>query len=138
MNIDTKELLHRLSVSDDIKEFINNNENEFINITYTDFLNSILAKKNISIASVAKKSGQGDYVYKVLNGERKPSRDVLIAIAFGLQLSLDETQLLLRISKNATLDPRDRRDSVMIYGITEHLSVDKLNDLLFEMKFNTL
>lgn len=138
MNIDTKELLHRLSVSNDIKKFIDNNENEFINMKYTDFLNSILAQKRISIAYVAKRSGQGDYVYKILNGERKPSRDVLISIAFGMQLSLDETQLLLRISKNAMLDPRDRRDSVIIYGINEQLSVEKLNDLLFEMNFNTL
>lgn len=138
MNIDTKELLHRLSESDDIKKFIDDNENEFINVKCTDFLNSILAQKCISIASVAKRSGQGDYVYKVLNGERRPSRDVLISIAFGMQLSLDETQLLLRISKNAILDPRDRRDSVIIYGIKEQLLVEKLNDLLFEMNFNTL
>lgn len=138
MNIDTKELLHRLTTSNDIKGFIDNNENEFINIKYTDFLNSVLAQKDISIASVAKKSGQGDYVYKVLNGERKPSRDVLISIAFGMQLSLDETQLLLRISKNAMLDPRDKRDSIIIYAINEQFPADKLNELLFEMKFSTL
>lgn len=138
MNIDTKELLHRLSKSTDIKKFLDENEDEFINLNCVDFLNSIIAQKNITIASVAKKSGQGDYVYKVLNGERKPSRDVLISIAFGMQLSLDETQLLLRISKNAMLDPRDRRDSIIIYGINEKLSVDLINDLLFEMKFNTI
>ena len=134
MPIDTKELLHRLSKATDVKEFIDENEKEFHNRSCTDFLNEILVQKKTSVSEVARNSGQGEYVYKVMRGERKASRDVLISIAVGLCLSLDETQHLLRISKWAILDPRDKRDSIIIYSINEKHTINQLNDLLYDME----
>ena len=133
MAIDTTELLHKLSTAKDIKFFLNEYEQEFRSISFSEFLNDIIYDKELTPAEVAKKSGQGEYVYKVIRGERKPSRDVIIAIAVGMTLSLDETQLLLRIAKWAMLDPRDKRDSIIIYSIKEKHKIDQLNDLLFDM-----
>lgn len=138
MSIDTKELLNKLSKADDIHKFITENESEFLNLSFVDFLNETAYQKELSIADISKKSGQGEYVYKVFRGERKPSRNVVISIAIGMKLCFEETQLLLRISKLATLDPRDKRDSIIIYAINEGQGIDKLNDLLFELKENTL
>ena len=92
----------------------------------------------MSLAQVANQSGQGEYVYKVFRGERRPSRDVVLAIAFGMQLCVEETQLLLRISKLAVLDPRDKRDSVILYSLKERHTVAQANDLLYEMHEQTL
>ena len=103
MAIDTTELLHKLSTAKDIKFFLNEYKQEFRSISFSEFLNDIIYDKELTPAEVAKKSGQGEYVYKVIRGERKPSRDVIIAIAVGMTLSLDETQLLLRIAKWAML-----------------------------------
>ena len=138
MNIDTKELLNRLSCAKDIKLFLTENESEFNNLSCTDYLNYLLRQRDASISEIAKKSGQGEYVYKVMRGERKPSRDVIISIAIGMSLLLDETQLLLRVSKLATLDPRDKRDSIIIYAINEKKSIYQLNDLLYELGQATL
>ena len=138
MAIDTTELLHKLSTAKDIKFFLNEYEQEFRSISFSEFLNDIIYDKELTPAEVAKKSGQGEYVYKVIRGERKPSRDVTIAIAVGMTLSLDETQLLLRIAKWAMLDPRDKRDSIIIYSIKEKHTIDQLNDLLFDMEQQTL
>lgn len=138
MAIDTTELLHKLSTAKDIKFFLNEYEQEFRSISFSEFLNDIIYDKELTPAEVAKKSGQGEYVYKVIRGERKPSRDVIIAIAVGMTLSLDETQLLLRIAKWAMLDPRDKRDSIIIYSIKEKHTIDQLNDLLFDMEQQTL
>lgn len=138
MSIDTTELLNRLSNATDIKQFIIENEDEFLRLSCADFLNDLAAQRSISVAEVSKKSGQGSYVYKVFQGERKPSRDVILGIAIGMCLSIDESQLLLRISKLATLDPRNKRDSVVLYAIKENLAIEQLNDLLFEMNMQTL
>lgn len=138
MAIDTTELLHKLSTAKDIKFFLNEYKQEFRSISFSEFLNDIIYDKELTPAEVAKKSGQGEYVYKVIRGERKPSRDVIIAIAVGMTLSLDETQLLLRIAKWAMLDPRDKRDSIIIYSIKEKHTIDQLNDLLFDMEQQTL
>lgn len=133
MNISTTELLNRLTQTNDINTFVDEYEKEFMTLSGTEFLNELLTDKKLSLAEVVKRSGQSDYVYKVFRGERKPSRDILIAIAVGMGLSVDETQLLLRVSKLAALDPRDKRDSVIIYGLKEELEIVKINDLLYEL-----
>jgi len=89
-------------------------------------------------ADVAQRFGQGDYVYKVFQGTRKASRDILLAIAIGMSLTVSETQMLLRIAQAAQLDPRNRRDSVMIYALNNNTTIESTNDILFDIDGNTL
>lgn len=134
----TDELLKELKNADDIQAFLDSHEQEFISETPVDYLNYIINSRKTSIAEIAKKSGVGNYVYKVFNNERKPSREVMIAIALGIGLSLEEAQLLLRISKFAILDSRDKRDSIIIYGFINHLTVFEVDDLLDNNDFITI
>ncbi len=134
----TDELLKELKNSKDIQSFLDSHEQEFISENPVDYLNYIIQSRKTSVAEVAKNSGVGNYVYKVFNNERKPSRDVMLAIALGIGLSLEEAQLLLRISKFAILDSRDKRDSVIIYGFVNHLTVFKVDDLLANNNFITI
>ena len=128
----TKELLKKLKNANDIEAFLKANEDKFINKNTSDYLNELINVKEISVASVAKASGAGEYVYKIFNGDRKPSRDITISIALGMKLSLDETQFLLRISKFAILDSRNKRDSVIIYAISHGLTITETDDLLYQ------
>lgn len=138
MSVDTGELLNKISKAKDIHQFISDYETEFMEMQPLDFLNDVLVLKNMSVADISKKSGQGEYVYKVFRGERKASRDVMIAIAVGMELEINQAQFLLRLSKLAALDPRDKRDSVIIYSLKEKHGIEQLNDLLFELGESTL
>ena len=133
MNIETQELLNRLETEDDIALFFKENEGEFLTIDLRELLNELVAHKELKLSDIVRKSGQGDYVYKIFNGDRKPSRDILIGIAIGMNLTFKETQFVLRIAKQAALDPRDKRDSILIYSINTGLEYPKVNDLLSEM-----
>ena len=134
----TDELLKELKNVSDIETFFRFHEEEFIDETTSGYLNKLLVLRDINISSIAKKSGIGEYVYKVFRGERTASRDILISIAISMQLSLEETQLLLRISKFAILDSRNKRDSIIIYGLTHDLSVFGIDDILEEQDMSTL
>ncbi len=138
MSIDTKQLLNKISQTKDIHQFIERYDEEFIHISPIEYLKEILIQKNMTPAEVAKKSGQGEYVYKVFRGERKPGRDVLIAIGIGMQISITEMQYLLRRTKLAQLDPRDKRDSIILYSLKEKQTIEQLNDLLYEFRQPTL
>lgn len=134
----TDELLKALKNTNDIEEFFKTHENKFLTQEHHKYLNELATLKNLKISTIANNSGAGEYTYKIFSGERKPSRDILIAIALGMGLSLEETQLLLRISKFAVLDSRDKRDSIIIYGLTHSLSVHQTDDMLYNQKMFTL
>ncbi len=134
----TENLLKELKSISNIEEFFKKYESDFITETVSGYLTQLLEIKGIGLSEVAKNSGTGEYVYKIFRGDRTASRDVLISIAFSMKLSLEETQLLLRIAKFAILDSRNKRDSVVIFGITHDLDVFKTDDLLEEQNLVTL
>ena len=134
----TEELLNKIKESSDVEAFVRVNEHVFLCVSPEEYLNRMMEKKGLRVADVAARSGQGDYVYKVFSGRRRASRDVLIAICFGMGLSLDEAQPLLRAAGFARLDPRNRRDSVIIYGLCHGVEIDEVNDILFELGESTL
>lgn len=134
----TEDLFNELKNVQDIKKFLDTHETSFISETPVSVLNYLLKSKNMTVSQVARLSGTGEYVYKVFNAERKPSRNVIISIALGMGLSIEEIQLLLRVSKFATLDSRDKRDSIIIYGFMNNLSAFEVDDLLEENGFLTI
>lgn len=134
----TEELLNKIKESSDIAAFVEENDGKFLQETPEEFLNRMIEKKQMRVAEAAERSGRGEYVYKVFAGTRKASRDVLAAISLGMGLTLDETQDLLRLASFARLDPRSRRDSVIIYGLCRGMTVAEVNDILFEFNERTL
>lgn len=138
MKKSTEELLNLIQKASDIEYYIKENESEMLSLSLDVYLSKLLEEKNLKIADVMAKSEQGDYIYKVFKNQRKASRDILISIAIGMELDINQAQKLLRISKNARLDPREKRDSVIIYAITNNISVCELNDILYDIGERTL
>jgi hypothetical protein len=72
-------------------------------------------------------------VCKVFAGTRRANRDILIATAFGMSMTADETQMLLRLAGTARLDPRVRRDAVTLHALIKKRRITYLNDILFDI-----
>lgn len=102
-------------------------------ISFPAYINEKLADHHLSAADVIRASEiQRNYGYQILNGQKQPSRDKVIALCLALSLSLNETQRALTISQNGLLYPRIRRDSVLIFSVNKNLSVSQSNELLYE------
>lgn len=134
----TEDLLNELRNAKNINVFLDKHEEEFIKETPGAFLNHIISSGHITIAEIAKASGVGEYIYKILNNTRKPSRNVIIAVGRGMNMTLDEIQMLLRISKFAILDSRDKRDSIIIYGFVNDMSVFDIDEMLEQNNLLTI
>ena len=135
----TEELKHEIKAVTDIEDYLKGNQGNLITSTLTAHLNSLLSQKNLSKADVVKNSNlYRTYVYQIFSGEKTPSRDILIAMAFGLHLSEEEAQTLLKISKNRELYARDERDAVILFAIQRDMTIMEVNDLLFEHGLQTL
>jgi transcriptional regulator with XRE-family HTH domain len=124
----------------DIRQWLDNHKGDMIDETLTDHLNGLLIQKGIAVSDVVKDSGlDKSYVFQIFNGRRtNPSRDKLIAIAFGLHLSIDETQKTLKIAGYKELFPKQRRDVSIFLSIKNHKTVFEADDELDELGLKTL
>lgn len=135
----TAELKNEIKAATDIEDFLKSNQKNLIKSTLAAHLKTLLSKKGIRKADVVRDSQLGRaYVYQIFSGEKTPSRDKLIAIAFGLRLSDEETQALLKASKNRELYARDERDAVILFAMQRNMTLFQVNELLFEHGFQVL
>lgn len=108
---------------------------------YTYF-NSYLEKKKISKAEVIQKSGIArTYGYQILQGERCPSRDKVLALALAAGMDKKEVNRCLKIAGMNELYPKVRRDAIILFALDKSLGMLDLDELLYEMgepTFSTL
>lgn len=106
---------------------------EQIKESLADYLNALVAQRNVKLADVMRRSGlKKAYFYSLFDGSREnPSRDVLIQLGFGFEMSFDEVQEFLKHRGAAQLYPRIPRDGVMIYCFQRGMSIIDC-DLLLE------
>lgn len=75
---------------------------------------------------------------QVFSGRRTPSRDRLLCLCIGLGASTEETQSLLQQAHHAPLYARDKRDAVLLFGLSHSLTLPEINDALFTAGAETL
>ena len=103
------------------------------------YLNQWLITKNLTKADVVRGSNLTKaYVYQIFLGRKYPSRDKVIAIAFGLDLTTDETQILLKQAGYRELYPRDPRDALLLFAIERKMNIIDTNELLFDHNIEVL
>jgi len=135
----TDELNHEIKSATDIEDYLANNKENMLTCSLSKHLKLLLSQKGISRADVVRGSLlDRAYVYQIFSGEKKTSRDKLIAIAFGLCLSDDETQKMLKLSGNRELYARDERDALILFSLQRKKTILETNELLFSHSLTTL
>ena len=116
----------------DIDSYIKNNQTSFAERSVTELLASFYERQGLSKAELARRSCMSEvYLHQVFAGRRNPSRDKLLCLCIGMELSFDETQELLKEAAYAQLYPRIKREAVIIHGIVHHTPLEEINDRLF-------
>ena len=135
----TSDLQHELTNTTDLKKFLSENQEHLINENFTEMLQEMFKKSGLSKAALAKKARTSEvYLYQIFSGERTPSRDRTICLCFGLSATLEETQQMLKHSGFTELFVRDKRDAIIIFGISHNLTLDEVNDELYSESEPTL
>lgn len=135
----TDELTNELKTATDIEDYLSANRKHFIKDSLSSHLHKLLAEKKLRRADVIRGSMLGRaYVYRIFAGQKIPSRDKLIALAFGMHLSDEETQRMLKLSGNRELYARDERDALILFALQRKMTVMETNSLLFDHRFSIL
>ena len=102
-------------------------------------LNEMLGKRNLSVEVV---SGLADMnkatIHKIMNNKMNPSRDILLRLAFALEMTFTETQVFLKSGNCAALSGFRKRDLFIIEGITHKRTFDEVNEALHQHGFHNL
>lgn len=133
----TDELIHEIKSATDIEDYLTDNkEHLFSDGILSRHLNALLSQKHLSRADVVRGSLlDRAYVYQIFSGEKTPSREKLIALAFGLTLSDEETQQMLKLSCNRELYAREERDATILFALQHGMTIMDANELLFRHGF---
>ena len=135
----TDDLEHEIKTVTDIEDYLIKNKTYMLSHNLSDHLNMLLVQKGVSIADVAHDSLlHRTYIYQIFSGKKTASRDKLIAIAFGMHLSAEETQTMLKLSGNRMLYARDKRDAILLFALNQHKPILEANELLFNHNFDVL
>ena len=110
-----------------------------LDLTLSEYLMLLLRQKKLKRADVVRDSGlEKAYVYQIFNGEKKPTRDKLIAIAFGLHLNRKETQRMLKIGGCSELYARQTRDAIILFAIHRGMNIWETDDFLADNGLPTI
>ncbi len=133
MKVSTFRLANELGKIEDLQKFRMEYREEMLEETPRDYLDRMMQDKGITVGKLCERSGLGNYVYKVVNGVRHPSREAAIRIALGMQMDLEQTQHYLRLLQLARLDPRNYRDAAVMYAIGREMNLERTQALLMEI-----
>ena len=134
MRKSTEQLMNELKNASDITEFVNQNQDEMLDLSLSEYLRQLLEKYNLEKSDVFRraKMTESNYGYELFRDDsKKASRDKLIQICVGFPLTIEETQEVLRYGKVRTLYPRDERDAYVLFALKNGYDMAQLNDLLF-------
>ena len=96
-------------------------------------LNVYMGKRDMSTTALFERAGlNSKYGFRVMKGERMPSRDVLLRLAFVLELDYEQTQYLLKCGEEAPLSGRRARDVAIMKALEEHMDLMDVEDMLID------
>lgn len=135
----TDQLLKELMDSNDLSRVLSDNSACFREGDLPHGLQALFDQQDMSKSALAKASGISEvYLHQVFSGRRTPSRDLLLCLCIGLGASTEETQSLLQQAHHAPLYARDKRDAVLLFGLSHSLTLPEINDALFTAGAETL
>ena len=136
----TEELLNILKSKRSYDDFLKEQIDELYFASISEYLEILLAQKGLKKSDVITKANlDKSYAYQIFNGNKtNPSRDKLIMLAIGMELNLDETRTLLKISNVSDLYIRNPRDSAIIFCLENKLDLIRTNEKLDEFSLSPL
>jgi transcriptional regulator with XRE-family HTH domain len=135
----TSTLLRRLMRTSDLPAFIKKHEQEMDVQPFHEYITEICLRKELVPEQVIRKAGiERSYGHQLFNGTRKPSRDKVIQLAFGLGLDLDETQKMLQLAQKSPLYPKIKRDAAIVYCLTHDKDIMETQTMLHSLDLTLL
>ena len=126
----TEDLLNELLDSPDPAAFAS--KHKLACRSLPDYLQQLLDERGLRRPEVVRQAGiNPTFGYQIFVGQRNPSRNKLLQLAFAMKLSLRETNRLLRAGGCNELYCKNRRDAIVIFAISHGYTLQKTEEELY-------
>ena len=126
-------ILHSTHSVSELNKYTDNLSEQKGNLSFSEYFTTYLRLHNIAESDLIRSSQiQRNYAYQILSGAKNPGRDKVLALCLAAQMNYDETQRALTLADVGKLYPRRKRDSIIIFALNQKLTVQQINELLYE------
>ena len=133
----TEGLLDELLSAPNLEAYLDSHD--FGKRTLSEYLQRLLEEKHLERAQVVRMANLNEtFGYQIFKGERNPSRNKVLQIAFAMALSLRETNRALSAAGVNALNCKNRRDAIIIFCIDRGCSLQKVNEELYRFGEETV
>ena len=130
----TADMEQRLKQARDFEALSEEMNDSFIRESVNSYFAKLLEARGLSRRQVIDLAGLADkanLVFQLLNGTRTArNRDLYIRLALAMQLSLAETQSLLKFLKKGTLYSLKERDAALVFCLSHGYNIEQTQALL--------
>ena len=104
--------------------------------SFSEYLNEYMGEHGLSMPEIIERSNiSRNYAYNIVNGDRRPGRDKIIAICIGAGMNCTEINRALKISQEGVLYVKDERDASIMIAVNRGIKdVTDLNFILDSRK----
>lgn len=145
MEESTTEKLNKVLKSAHIEDFDNfksENKDKLTSYDYafSNYMHDLIDKSDLNMQQLAVRAGLVESTFRdTINETKAKDRDKIIRICVAMELTLEETNRALKLSKLSELYSKEKRDALIILCINNKVyNVDKVDELLTENNFNKL
>jgi len=136
---DTTKILEELQLCPDFRSFYDENRDYMVNSSLSQLLEVLLSEKGLKKSQVIRNAEISEvYGYQIFSGIRTPDRKKLLALAIGMELNIEQVQQLLKCAGYPQLYAKLPLDSIVLFGLCKNLTVQQINELLYEYGLETL
>lgn len=132
----TKELLELMKRSTDYHSYAEENRGDIsrTHMRIDRALAVLLSEQGLRKSDVIARSGiENHYAYQIFSGMKTPTRDKVIMLCFGFEMTADDAIQFMKITGYPPLYAKEERDNAILYGLTKRLSVVAMNALLDDL-----
>ncbi len=135
----TSTLFRRLFAAPNLDTYITENLDNLRDSGLPAYLQELCDKTGEVRNQVIIRSGmERTFGHQIFRGVRKPSRDIVIRLAFGFRLGVEEAQRLLAAAQKSPLFPRIKRDAAVLYCLNHRCDVTEVQAMLEELGLRLL
>ena len=128
------QILKQIKSGEELENYIKNELPPQDSMTFHAYYNSYLEQCHLEKAKVIQISGiSRTYAYQILQGEKNPSRNKILALTLAAGMDLKKINHSLKLAGMNELYGKVRKDAIILFALDKKLNLAEINELLYEM-----